>query len=245
MTFSGEKCSILWTSRLPTTMSALPATIGATSLGMSSPSYWLSPSVLTITSAPSFRHASRPAWKPAARPLLFVSRTMWSTPPARATSIVLSVEPSSMISHSTCVEAVDAPGQVREHERKCLLLVEAGDLDDQLHAVGPRGILTFIEVSSVPSATSPAPVASPSPAEAPAGAVAGCPRSAPPSSRSSPSARSRSPPSSATSSTRRIRTTTRTTRCCGGASSSAWTRSRSPPTARPPSIRSRSPSARC
>ena len=68
---------------------------------MSLPSYWLSPSVLTITSAPSFRHASRPAWKPAARPLLFVRRTMWSTPSARATSIVRSVEPSSMISHST------------------------------------------------------------------------------------------------------------------------------------------------
>ena len=65
------------------------------------------------------------------------------------------------------VEAVDAPRQVREHKRKCLLLVEAGDLDDQLHAVGPRGILTSIEVSSVPSATSPAAVASPSPAEAP------------------------------------------------------------------------------
>jgi hypothetical protein len=35
--------------------------------------------------------------------------------------------------------------------------------------VGPRGILTFIEVSSPPSATSPATVASPPPAEAPPG----------------------------------------------------------------------------
>ena len=68
---------------------------------MSRPEYWLSASVLTMTSAPSFRHASRPAWKPAARPLLFVSRTMWSTPLSRATSIVRSVEPSSMTSHST------------------------------------------------------------------------------------------------------------------------------------------------
>ena len=82
-------------------MSALPARIGATSVATSRPSYWLSASVLTITSAPSFRQASRPAWKPFARPLLFVSRTMWSTPFARATSIVRSVEPSSMISHST------------------------------------------------------------------------------------------------------------------------------------------------
>src|SRR5919107_1870960 len=98
---SGEKCWILSVSRSPTTRSARPSTIGATSLGMSAAEYWLSASVLTITSAPSFRHASSPAWKPAARPLLFVSRTMWSTPCSRATSIVRSVEPSSMMSHST------------------------------------------------------------------------------------------------------------------------------------------------
>src|SRR3954451_6167310 len=99
--FIGEKCTIVSVSRSPTTRSARPATIGATSFGMSAPMYWLSASVLTMTSAPSFRHASRPAWKPAARPLLFVSLTMWSTPCSRATSIVRSVEPSSMISHST------------------------------------------------------------------------------------------------------------------------------------------------
>ena len=68
---------------------------------MSSPSYWLSASVLTITSAPSFSPASRPAWKAAASPLWLVSRTTWSTPRSRATSTVRSVEPSSMISHST------------------------------------------------------------------------------------------------------------------------------------------------
>ena len=68
---------------------------------MSEPRYWLSASVLTTTSAPSFSAASSPAWKPAARPLLFVRRTMWSTPCSRATSIVRSVEPSSMTSHST------------------------------------------------------------------------------------------------------------------------------------------------
>ena len=35
--FSGEKCSIVITWRSPTTMSALPATIGSTSLRMSGP----------------------------------------------------------------------------------------------------------------------------------------------------------------------------------------------------------------
>jgi hypothetical protein len=82
-------------------MSARPAMIGSTSFGMSCPEYWLSASVLTTTSAPSFKDASRPAWKAAARPLLFVSLTMWCTPLARATSMVRSVEPSSMTRTST------------------------------------------------------------------------------------------------------------------------------------------------
>jgi hypothetical protein len=64
-------------------------------------SYCPSASVLTITSAPSFRQASSPAWKPTARPLWVGRRTTWSTPWARATATVSSVEPSSMISHST------------------------------------------------------------------------------------------------------------------------------------------------
>ena len=61
--FAGEKWSIVITWRSPTTMSASPATIGFTSVATSRPSNWLSASVLTITSAPSFRDASRPAWK--------------------------------------------------------------------------------------------------------------------------------------------------------------------------------------
>src|SRR5262245_53171992 len=91
------------------TMSAWWARIGSTSLRMSSPRYWLSASVLTMTSAPSFTHASRPAWKASARPLFALKRTTWSTPCSRATRAVSSVEPSSMISHST----VWNPGTVR------------------------------------------------------------------------------------------------------------------------------------
>ena len=103
---------------------------------MSRPSYWLSASVLTITSAPSFRQASSPAWKPVARPLLFVRRTMWSTPCARATSIVRSVEPSSMMSHSTTSKPAHLAGQVAQRDGERFLLVQAGDLDDELHGVG-------------------------------------------------------------------------------------------------------------
>jgi hypothetical protein len=59
--FNGEKCSISETSRSPTTMSARPARIGRTSFAMSPPWYWLSASVFTITSAPSFSAVSMPA----------------------------------------------------------------------------------------------------------------------------------------------------------------------------------------
>src|SRR5213593_2199905 len=54
-----------------------------------------------MTSAPRRRLASRPAMKPAARPLRRVKRTMWSAPFARATAEVRSVEPSSITSTST------------------------------------------------------------------------------------------------------------------------------------------------
>src|SRR4051794_20881964 len=110
---SGEKCSTLSITRSPTTRSASPRRIGASSFGMSAASYWLSASVLTITSPPSLRRASIPAWNAAASPLLLVSRTTWSTPCARATSIVRSVEPSSTISHST----TSKPSTVRGRSR--------------------------------------------------------------------------------------------------------------------------------
>ena len=128
-----EKCSICATWRSPTTMSASPARIGATSLATSAPLYWLSASVLTTTSAPSLRQASRPAWKPAARPLLLVRRTMCSTPCSRATSTVRSVEPSSTTSSSTASKPSICAREVGDRRRQGRLLVEAGDLDDQLH----------------------------------------------------------------------------------------------------------------
>ena len=109
--------------------------------------------------------------------------------------------------------------------RECLLLVEAGDLDDELHAVGPR---------RNPSARSkchpcPAPparprVASPPPAEAPvARTVGGCPRSA----LAVLAARARRAGARHPRRLPRLpdvsRTTTATTRCCGAASCSRWT----------------------
>src|SRR5688572_21258764 len=96
-----EKWATACTSRSPTTMSASPRRMGATRVGIWCPGYWWSASVLTMTSAPSRRQASRPAMKPAASPLRRVNRTTWSAPWARATSAVPSVDPSSMIRTST------------------------------------------------------------------------------------------------------------------------------------------------
>ena len=75
--------------------------------------------------------------------MLFVRRTTWSTPCSRATSIVRSVEPSSMTSHSTVVEALDLAREIAQRDGEGLLLVQAGDLDDQLHGAGrtvPSGV---------------------------------------------------------------------------------------------------------
>ena len=182
---------------------------------MSAPSYWLSASVLTMTSAPSFRQASRPAWNPAASPLLFVSRTMWSTPLPRATSMVRSVEPSSMTSHSTTSKPSTSRGRSASTSGS-VFLVEAGDLDDQLHAFGGGGMLTAISACRRRALT----------ARPPSRIVARRARlgAAAAAARRAPGARTRGPwrvswpPWLASSSTRRIRTTTRTTRCCGGAS---------------------------
>ena len=87
-------------------------------------------------SAPSLSAASSPAWKPAARPLLLVSRTMWSTPCARATSMVRSVEPSSITSHSTASKPGTSRGRSASVTGSVCFLVLAGDLDDELHS-GP------------------------------------------------------------------------------------------------------------
>jgi hypothetical protein len=117
----GLKCSMAAMGRAPITMSALPSRIGRVSAGMSSALYWLSASVLTITSAPCSRQACKPFMNPRARPWLRVWRTTWSTPWARATSTVLSVQPSSMMSHST----LSKPGTSRGRAARAMPRVAA------------------------------------------------------------------------------------------------------------------------
>src|SRR5579885_1104353 len=105
----GPKCASCAGARSPITMSASPARIGATSRGTSAPGYWLSASVLTITSAPSLRAASSPAEKAVASPRLVGKRRSQSAPAARATSAVRSREPSSI----TRISTVSMPGTLR------------------------------------------------------------------------------------------------------------------------------------
>ena len=112
--FEAEKCSMSLTCRSPTTMSARPARIGATSFGMSAARYWWSASVLTITSAPSFRAASMPGLE-GGREALVVGQPddVVDAAGARATSTVRSLEPSSTTSHSTSSKPVDRRGAAR------------------------------------------------------------------------------------------------------------------------------------
>ena len=67
---------------------------------MSAPTYWLSASVLTITSAPARRLASIPVMNARASPRLTSWLTTWCTPHCRATSTVRSLLPSSITSNS-------------------------------------------------------------------------------------------------------------------------------------------------
>ena len=119
-------------------MSALPARIGATSLGMSRASYWLSASVLTITSAPSLSAASRPAWKRGGEALVVgqaddvVDAVGLGDLDRAVRRAVVDDEPLDR------VEALDLAREVGQRDREVLLLVLAGDLDDQLHAPTAR-----------------------------------------------------------------------------------------------------------
>ena len=241
-----------------------PRRSGATSFGMSGRMYWLSASVLTITSAPSFRHASSPAWKPAARPLLFVSLhdvvdAVGAGDLDRAVGgAVVDDEPLDD------VDARDLAREVGERRRERGLLVEAGNLDDELHGEPSRarGVRRMSDTrtgygvrQAGPPATPPRTLGRPrsfdawlarrspgrdraSPRPRPA---AGAPCPGPPS----PSPGSSSARRSASSSGRRSPTTTATTRCSGAARCCTGRCRASTPTARRPSTRSRSPSARC
>src|SRR3954453_13567014 len=132
--FSGEKCSIDSTTLSPTTMSASPRMIGSTSLGMSPPKYWLSASVLTMTSAPSLRLASSPAGNAAASPLWFVRRAMWTAPSAGGGR----AGPPLVVREAAEVVAARGPGDLAGPVRRAALddqprhLVDAGHLPRQV-----------------------------------------------------------------------------------------------------------------
>ena len=131
--FSGEKCSIPVTSRSPTTMSARPSRIGRTSAGMSA-ALVLVVGVRVDDHVGAELQGGVDARLEARGEALVVGQAHEVIDAVLARDRdVSSVEPSSMISHSTLVEAVDLAGQVGERLRELICLVEAGDLDDELH----------------------------------------------------------------------------------------------------------------
>jgi len=95
--FIAEKSLCPSMSLHPTTTSAFLSRTGLTSLTMSAPLYWLSPSVFTMMSAPRKSAASRPFPKALVSPMFLLFFTMKSTPSSSATSMVLSVLPSSIM----------------------------------------------------------------------------------------------------------------------------------------------------
>ena len=114
---------------------------------MSRPSYWLSASVLTITSAPSFSAGVEPGLE-AGREALVVRQAHDVVDAVRARDLDrASVEPSSITSHSTVSKPSTSRGRSASVSGSVLLLVEAGDLDDELHAGGDRST-GFAERSS-------------------------------------------------------------------------------------------------
>ena len=89
-----------------------------------------------MTSAPSFRHASRPGLEAGGEAL--VVRQPDDVVDAAGARDLDRLVARAVVDDQPFdrVEAVDLPREVGKDEREGLLLVEAGDLDDQLHAAG-------------------------------------------------------------------------------------------------------------
>src|SRR5438445_152716 len=100
--------------------------MGCTRRGTSAPRYWLSASVLTITSAPSLSAASRPAENARASPEFTGKRSRYVAPAVRATSDVRSIEPSSMTSVSTTSKPGTLRGRAASVSGRCASSLKQG-----------------------------------------------------------------------------------------------------------------------
>ena len=105
---------------------------------MSRASYWLSASVLTITSAPSLSAASRPGLERGGEALVLVQAD-------DVVDAVLAGDLDGAVARAVVddeplddVEARHVARQRGERDREAALLVLAGDLDDELHRDGQR-----------------------------------------------------------------------------------------------------------
>ena len=121
--------------RAPTTIWARPSRIGATRSAIESAEYWLSASVLTMTSAPAFRLASSPAMNARARPWLCGSERRIDTgrPRCRDRSVLTAVIDDQPFDD---IESLYPTRQRRQRSGDHLLAVETGNLDDKFPACG-------------------------------------------------------------------------------------------------------------
>ena len=131
--FSGEKCSMPPTSRSPTTMSARPSRIGRTSLATSG-------AVVLVVGVGVDDHVGAELQRrvdarlEAGRQALVVGQAHEVVDAVRARDLDRRVG-RAVVDHQPLdlVEAVELARQVGERLRQLLRLVEAGDLDDELH----------------------------------------------------------------------------------------------------------------
>ena len=146
-----------------------------------------------------------------------------------------------MTSHSTVSKPGTSRGRSAQRHRERLLLVEAGDLDDQLHVDGERRYRARQTVSTRMEGST---LTRPRAGHRLRARRSRAPGARRPRSPRSPSRCSAWASRSASSSSRPTRSTTPTTRCCGAATCCTGTRWSSTASATRPSTRWRSPRAR-
>ena len=130
---SGEKCAILSVWRLPMTTSARPCEDGGDEARDVGARYWLSASVLTMMSAPSAERrldACHERRRQAAVPGEAHDVVNPELGRLRAGAVGAAVVDDE---HFDGVDPLDAPREVREGRTQVVALVQAGDLNDELH----------------------------------------------------------------------------------------------------------------
>ena len=155
--FSGEKCSIVCTSRSPTTRSASPRRIGATSLGMSA-------RVVLVVGVGVDDHVRAQLQRRVEARLEALREPLVVREPHDVVDAVGAGDLDRAVGGAVVddepldlVEALDLAREVGKRDRERLLLVEAGNLDDQLHRMGVSRCVNWAASLSRKARRSPRP----------------------------------------------------------------------------------------